>query len=308
MLLAMAEPRLTVAVVTYRTPDLALDCLRSVVAAAPAAPVRLVDTDPSAEFAARVAAAQPTVAYVPAENRSYSHAVNVGLAGAATEFVALMNADVQLGPATFTDLIQALDRDDGAGAAGPLALGSDGRPQDLGPWYARHYRALRRRADAARSSGAPDGGAAAPASVDVPWLSGCLHVVRSAVWRQLGGYDEAFRFCNEDLDFGLRLGRAGLRSSLVDTRVVHLGGTSTPPHPAFAVEGRRGGLIIGRRHYPAPLFAAQRAFVLLEGLAGGVLAGTPGARAAYRELRRLAASGDLDRSPFGATLDDRPPW
>ncbi len=297
MLLDMAEPRLTLAVVTYRTPDLALDCLRRVAVAAPTAAVRLVDTDPSPAFAARLAAAMPDVEYVAAANRSYSYAVNLGLARAATEFVALMNADVLVEGRTFDDLLGALERDAGAGAAGPLAAGPDGRPQDLGPVYARHYRAL------ARSSADPG-----PASVSVPWLSGCLHVVRSAAWAALGGYDEAFRFCNEDLDFGLRLARTGLHSLLVDTPVVHLGGSSTPSHPAFRVEGRRGGLIVGRRHYPAPLFAAQRAFVFLEGLAGGVLARRPGVRAAYRELSRIAATGDLGASPFGATLDDRPAW
>jgi N-acetylglucosaminyl-diphospho-decaprenol L-rhamnosyltransferase len=271
-----------------------------VASAAEGAAVRLVDTDPSAEFAARVAAEHPSVTYVPSANHSYSHAVNVGLAGAKAEYVALMNADVVLRPTTFSDLISALAADSGAGAAGPLALGRDGRPQNLGPLYARHYRALAR----LRERGA----AASPVSVDVPWLSGCLHLIRRTDWEALGGYDPAFRFWNEDLDFGLRLGAAGRRSLLVDASVVHLGGTSTPSHPAFKLEGRRGGLLVGKRHYPAALFAAQRAVVYAEAATGSFFARTPGGRAAHAELLRIVRSGDFGATPFGTTLDERPAW
>lgn len=295
----MGDASLAVAVVTYRTPDLALECLRQVASAAERADVRLVDTDPSAEFAALVAAEHPHVRYVPSANHSYSHAVNVGLADATAEYVALMNADVVLRPTTFSDLIAALAADGSAGAAGPLALGQDGQPQDLGPLYARHYRALARLRER---------GVAAPRSVVVPWLSGCLHLIRRTDWVALGGYDTAFRFWNEDLDFGLRLGAAGRHSLLVDSSIVHLGGTSTPSHPAFKLEGRRGGLLVGKRHYPAALFAAQRAVVYAEAATGSFCARTPGERAAHAELLRIVRSGDFDATPFGATLDERPAW
>lgn len=297
----MGQSRLTVAIVTYRTPELALACVARVLEQRPSVAVRVVDSAPTDAFAAELRSAHPTAVYVPVVNRSYSHAVNVGLAGVESEYVALMNADVELGNDTFPALIGALDADATAGAAGPLALTPRGSPQDLGPLYRLKYAALARRR--ARSTARE-----APVSVEVPWLSGCLQVVRLSWWRAAGGYDEAFRFTNEDLDFGLRLSAMGARSLLVDTPVVHLGGTSTPAHPAFSLEGRRGGLLVGRRHYPPALQAAQRAFVYLEATIGSVFAPTPGARAASGELRRMALSGDIELSPFGATLDERPAW
>jgi len=302
MLFGMGESRLAVAVVNYRTPKLTDDCLSLVLAAAPRADVRLVDTDPTASFEREIASAYPAVTYVPCANHSYAHAVNTGLEGADADYLALMNADVMVGARTFADLTGALDSDQGAGAAGPLAQDEAGRPQSLGAWYGRHYRALARRA-----RGNPGPGAA-PASVVVPWLSGCLHVIRRSDWLALGGYDETFRFWNEDLDFGLRLAAAGRRSLLVGSPVAHLGGSSTPSHPAFSVEGRRGGLIVGRRHYPRGLYALQRGFVCLEAAGRCVLGRSPGERAAQAELLRMARTGDLATSPFGATLDDRPEW
>ncbi len=294
----VAAARLTVAVVHYRTPELATACLELVSRSAPGADVRLVDADPDPGLARALAGSHPDVAYVGVPNRSYAHAVNAGLADASTEYVAFMNADVIVADSTFSDLVAALESRPLAAAAGPFVADGDGKPQGLGPLYARYYRRL--------SRSRPSGGA--PAAVAVPWLSGCLTVARLRDWRDLGGYDEAFRFYNEDLDFGLRASEAGRSNLLVATPVVHLGGTSTPSHPAFALEGRRGGLLVGRRHYPAWLRTAQVAFVASEAALGVVLARTPGRRAANAELLRMLRAGDLDATPFGPTLDERPDW
>lgn len=294
----VAAARLTVAVVNYRTPELALSCLELVRRSAPGADLRLVDADPDPGFADALSRSHPDVAYLGVPNHSYAHAVNAGLRGASTEYVAFMNADVIVADGTFPDLVAALESSPQAAAAGPFVADGNGKPQGLGPLYARHYRRLRR-------SG-PTGGR--PAAVAVPWLSGCLTVARLRDWRELGGYDEAFRFYNEDLDFGLRVSEAGRSNLLVATPVVHLGGTSTPSHPAFALEGRRGGLLVGRRHYPGWLRAAQVAFVASEAALGRVLARTPGRRAANAELLRMLRAGDVDATPFGATLDERPEW
>lgn len=295
---AMGDARLTVAVVNFRTPALALSCLTLVRRSAPGADLRLVDADPDPDFAAALLGSHPDVDYLGISNHSYAHAVNAGLAGATTEYVAFMNADVIVTDSTFAELLTALDSRPQAAAAGPLVSGGDGKLQRLGPSYARHYRRLR------RSAPVGDG----PATADVPWLSGCLLVVRLRDWRGLGGYDEAFRFYNEDLDFGLRVSEAGRANLLVATPVVHLGGTSTPSHPAFGLEGRRGGLLVGRRHYPGWLRAAQTAFVASEAALGSVLGRTPGRRAASAELLRMLRAGDVDATPFGATLDERPDW
>lgn len=306
--------RLTVAVIQFRTPELALRCVDLVRASAPGAEVRLVDTEPGTELERRLSRSHPDALYVPAENRSYSHAVNVGLSGAETEHVALMNADVLVEKRTLRDLVAALDADPDAGAAGPLVRDGVGKLQGLGPVYAQHHRRLARAeatvtaAPAAGSSDGPGAPRRVPPAVPVPWLSGCLEVVRRSDWLALGGYDESFRFFNEDTDFGLRLGEAGRRNLLVATPAVHLGGTSTPAHPAFALEGRRGGLVVGKRHYAPAFYAGQRAFVWLEASLGSVLSPSPGRRAAHAELLRMLRTGDLDATPFGATLDDRPAW
>src|SRR5690606_8286742 len=107
------------------------------------------------------------------------------------------------------------------------------------------------------------------------------------------------------LDHGLRAARLGYENLLVATPVTHLGGTSTPAHPAFHVEGRRGGYLVTARHLPRATALAHRAYLVVEGTLGSVLGGSAAARAAHRAVARMAVRGAWEPSPFGPTLDGR---
>lgn len=288
------QGELGIVVVHHKTPAVLYRALERVATAEPGATLVLVDTAPDPAVLARATAAAPGLVVVPTANTGYAAAVNRGIAALLAgptqpSYVALMNADVLVGQSTFADLTAALDG--GAGSiAGPLARTPAGALQDLGPLYALAYRRSR------RAGGAP---------VRVRWLSGCLQVMTLDVVRDLGGYDEAFRFCNEDMEFCLRAAAAGHLSLLVASDVVHLGGTSTPSHPAFHVEGRRGGYLLGERYLPPAVSFLHRGFLRAEALLGGWLARDEVARDAHRRMARLIHDGAWHTSPFGATLDDR---
>lgn len=287
-------PQLGVVVVHHRSPEPLFEALWRLVAAEPSAAIVLVDTAPVDDVLAEAARIVPALTVVRAANHSYSHSVNSGfdaLAPLQPRYLALMNADVMVEPGTFSDLTGALDATPSAGIAGPLALTPAGRPQDLGPLYAVNYRRLRR---------------SEAGSVPVRWLSGCLQVIKPAVVEAVGGYDPTFRFCNEDTEFCLRAAtRAAFASLLVDTPVVHLGGTSTPNHPAFHVEGRRGGYLLSARYLPPPVRFLHRGFLRAEAAVGGALARDPVRRVGHQRMASLIRRGDWHDSPFGATLDDR---
>lgn len=264
------------------------DAMRRVGVAAPGAQVLLVAT--STGPPASQEGWPRGVKVVHTENRSYAHAVNRGLAQLArTRYLALMNDDVLVQPGTFADLMAALQATPGAGLAGPVALDRSGRPQDLGLPYRRHYARAR--------SGS--------AATKVPWLSGCLVVMTRQAYVATGGFDETFRFTNEDIDLCLRARRLGYDSLLVPTEVVHLGGSSTPAHPAFHVEGRRGGYLVTARHLPKVLAPVHRAYLVLEGTLGGALSPTASARRAHRMVADMAVAAAWDSAPFGPSLDDR---
>lgn len=288
---------LGVAIIHYRTPELALEAVARVKSAEPEADLVVVDTDPQPEFEAALRAACPGVRFAPTPNLSYAHSVNVGLSRLDARYLAFMNADVLIEPSTFRDLRAALDEEPAAGVAGPLALTASGQPQSLGLPYARHYRALNR----ARRRG----GGARTASVQVPWLSGCLQLVTREAWVKSGGLDEEFRFFNEDMDFCFRLRAAGYLSLLVDTPVLHVGGSSTPADAAFHVEGRRGGMIVSLRHRGPVFRAAHSLFLHVEAHLGSRLAASARAKCAHRQMLALLKSGAWFSTPFGRTLNDR---
>lgn len=298
---------LGVAVIHYRTPDVALRSLARLREAAEDAAVVLVDTAPESSFENRLAREFPDVAFLPTPNHSYSHSVNAGLATLNTAYLSLMNADVLVQPGTLKQLVAVLEAHTEVGVAAPLALTEDGVPQEMGLPYRINYARLRRAERRSQAAGVPSDGpkGSSPASVPVSWLAGYMQLTRRSVWQQVGGYDESFRFFNEDLDFSLRVRELGFECRLVNTPVVHLGGTSTPDHPAFHVEGRRGGMAVTERHHGALYKLGHKAFLWAEALTGSVLERDPKRKLGHTKMLEMLRANDWSHSPFGDTLDQR---
>lgn len=289
----VAASDLDVVIVHHRTPTLLARALEPLAAQRPDATVVVVDTALDPSLPHQLDRAHPRLRWVAAPNHSYAHAVNVGLRATDAPFVALMNADVEVGPTTLADLLDPFD-DPTVALTGPLARTPAGRLQDLGLPYRWHVARLR------WAAGRADRGR--PVAVDAPWLSGCLLVVRRAAVERVGGMDGSLRFFNEDMEWAQRLRAAGYRCRLVATEVVHVGGAATPPDARFLVEGLRGGYALTRRGRPRWFRAAHRwAIAGFATIAAGA-ARTPARRATWREVHRRFQGHDLDASPFGATL------
>ena len=289
------EAGLEVVIVHHRTPALLRDTLARLAEHAAERPVTVVDTAPDPELPAHLARAHPRLRWLPAPNHSYAHAVNLGLKATTAPLVATMNADVLVGPRTLADLTAPF-ADPAVALAGPVARTAAGRVQDQGLPYRVHLARLRLRAAAGPADGRP-----AP-WVPVPWLSGCLLVVRRTAVARVGGMDGRLRFYNEDLEWGLRVRAAGWRCAWVATEVVHLGGIATPPDGRFLLEGLRGGYALTRRHAPPWMRVAHRWAVAAAAHGAAALARDPARRADWREVGRRFARAELDASPFGATL------
>jgi N-acetylglucosaminyl-diphospho-decaprenol L-rhamnosyltransferase len=283
---------LEVAVIHHRTPTVLARCLEALAAHAPDVDVRVIDTALDPSLPTQLEGIHPALTWMAVPNHSYAAAVNAALRSARRPFLAQMNADVFVREHTLPDLLGAMT-DPAVAITGPLALTPAGPPQDLGIPYRLHYARLRWRR---RSGGV--------ASVDVPWLSGCLQLVRRSMVARAGGMDTSLRFYNEDIEWCLRLRAAGARCRLVDTPVLHLGGSATPPGPRFLMEGLRGGFVVSRRFAPPTLRAAHRAAMVV---AAHVAARTHRDRArreAWRTVASRFARDDLERSGFGLTLTD----
>ncbi len=291
----MDGAELELVVIHHRTPTLLAQALERLARDAPALGVVVVDTAFDASLPRQLDGVHPRLRWQPTVNHSYAHAVNTGLKATRSPLVALMNADVLVGPATFDDLAATFD-DPTVALAGPLARTPGGALQDLGLPYRRHTARLR------WLGGEAGAAARTAAAVTVPWLSGCLLMVRRSAVAAVGGMDGSFRFWNEDVEWAGRLRHGGFRCRLVATEVIHVGGASTPSDARFLVEGLRGGYALSRRTQSRAVRAAHRWAVAGYALVAAHTGRDAARRDLWREVARRFVDHDLDASPFGPTL------
>lgn len=146
-----------------------------------------------------------TVVALPT-NVGYTFACNVGAADAGTDYVLMLNNDTEPLPGFLDALVELADADPSIGIVGSRLIYPDGRLQEAGGivWSnstAENYGRGR----------SPDGAEYLHVR-DVDYCSGASILIRTSLFRAVGGYDERYApayFEDSDLAFAARAG--GLR-------------------------------------------------------------------------------------------------
>jgi N-acetylglucosaminyl-diphospho-decaprenol L-rhamnosyltransferase len=183
--------------------------------------VVVVDDVSPDDTVARIRAGFPEVELLVLErNVGYGSACNRGVAHGDSEFVVLMNSDVEAEPAMLERLLAPLEQDATLGSASPLLLRPDGTIDAFG------ICADVTAAGFLRLPGQP------PSAVDGPTPAllgpyGAVAAFRRSALDQVGLLDERIFMYGEELDLALRLRGAGWGATAVaDARGVHLGGAT----------------------------------------------------------------------------------
>jgi len=181
-------------------------------------------TDGSLEL---VRARYPDLVYlVSTVNEGYGGGNNRGLRWALEQgFDAMLvvNNDVVLPPGQLALLVAALS-DASVGLVGPRVLKHED-PSRV--WAAGGRLTWRQNLTTLRGNGQPDG-PRWQATAEVDYVVGCCLLVRRAVLERAGFFDADFFAYTEDVDFGLRAGRAGFRALCVGAaRALHKASSST---------------------------------------------------------------------------------
>jgi GT2 family glycosyltransferase len=267
----------------------------------PAAEVIVVDNGSTDGTTAHVRERWPEVSLVVLEgNRGFAAAVNAGVAASSSEYVALLNNDMELDPEWLATLVAALDGDPRAGSAAsklrmlrePELLDGAG---DLVTWYGATWR---------RGHGEPDRGQYdEPGVVASPCAGAALY--RRRALEEVGGFDERFFAYLEDADWGLRAQLAGWRCLWVPSAVAyHLGGATSRRMGDLETELiARNTLALVLKSWPlsrlvmwSPVVAAYQAYVLIRAIRAGTwnavlrgwgaaIRGLPATLRARREVR-----------------------
>ena len=206
----------TVVVVTWNCEATLAGCLAAVSRSSPAAPARVICVDNGSTDASRsIAAACGAEVVTMGVNAGFPRAVNAVLDECTSEFVLLLNPDVEVAPDAIATCVRALERQPRVGLVGANLRQPDGRP-DLAA--ARRFRTLgllaieslglsqlSRRLDPQyfprwdRTDSRP-----------VPCINGAFALIRTDLFRAIGGLDETAFLYLEDQELCRQVAARGL--------------------------------------------------------------------------------------------------
>lgn len=239
--------KLLIVVVNYRTPDLAVDCLRTLspeVESSQGTRVVVVENASGDDSASRIEAAvaangwEGWVDLLPLDRNGGFAAGNNAAIGPALasgdppDYVLLLNPDTLVRPGAVATLLAFMDARPDVGLAGSRLDNPDGSlqaswfpfPSALREFETRVCLRVVSRMLAGRF--APVDLPESPTGVD--WVSGACLIARRSVFETIGLLDDGFFMYFEEVDFCLRARRAGFACFFVpDARVVHLVGRSS---------------------------------------------------------------------------------
>ncbi len=266
-------PDLSIVIVSYNTSALLSHCLQSIVRSgmAPAPEIIVVDNGSADDSRAMVRTRFPAVRLIESENVGFAAGSNKGIAVTRGRYVLLLNPDTEVRDDALGALIRFMDAHPQAGAAGGRLLNADGGFQHSAfhfptlwmtffDFFNINHRLMNSRLNGrypARLYSGP------PFEIDHP-LGACL-LVRRQVIEQVGVMDEGFFMYCEEIDWCLRIKRAGWPIWCVtDAPVVHHGGQSTSQfRQRMFVELHRSRKRFFARHYSALYCIADRCLVRL---------------------------------------------
>ncbi|NTU67261.1 MAG: glycosyltransferase family 2 protein [Chlorobiaceae bacterium] len=185
-------------------------------------------------------------------NNLFSKANNQGAAIAQGEYLLLLNSDTLVENGNIEKLAGLLDTSSGnIACAGPVVLNENRSQQSAGyplPSIQERISAVfhlnRLLPRFASRIILPKG---TPGIYDethrTGWVSGCCMLVRSDVYRMLGGLNEGLEFYGEEPEFCMRLEQNGFETWLVqDASIIHLGGQSSGHEQASFLQDPNGSL------------------------------------------------------------------
>lgn len=253
----MAGLALSVVIVSWRTRELTLTCLRALeaerAAGAPDFEVVLVDNASGDGTAEAVRREFPAVELIEsARNVGFAAACNLAFPRGKGRVVLFLNPDTEVSRGTLARIVEFFEREPRATIAGAALVTPDGAPQfscgrfltpvnqvaeTLGLARLLPLSALRRTYDARELVGE---------AVEVDWVAGACMAVRREALERAGGFDERFFMYSEDEDLCRRIGGVYF---LPGVRVDHHGGRSAEQDPRrMRAAFRRSQALFLRKH------------------------------------------------------------
>lgn len=233
---------LSLIIVSYNCADLIGECLRSALASSGVSlEAFVVDNASKDGSAAMVREWFPSVRLIAnSANRGFGAANNQALPMCSGKYTVLLNPDTAMGAGSLFKMVSFMDSHPKVGLAGPRVENPDGSRQDSVSYrYPGH------------SYGAADLG---ELPGEIACVLGACQIVRTDLFRSIGGFDEDFFLYGEDQDLCMRIRRHGFEIGFIEDAVImHYGGHSERQTPPAEVVRKkvRAEYLFYRKHYTA---------------------------------------------------------
>jgi hypothetical protein len=228
---------LSIAIVSYNTKDVLIDCIQSIHAhsAGIAFEIVVVDNHSQDGTVGAMRVAYPAITLIAnSDNRGFAKAVNQACAVSRGRHVLLLNSDTIVKDKALATMVRYLDDHPDAGAVSCKQWTGDGHlNQTCFPFPSIHdhlfYSVLFKRvAPSMQAAAASAHVVDCTQSQDVDWANGACLMVRRSLMQQLGGLDENFFMYFEDVDLCRRIHQQGYRvRHVAEAEIVHFVGCSS---------------------------------------------------------------------------------
>lgn len=227
---------LSIAIVSFNTRSLLLDCLQSVFESTLTTrfEVIVVDNNSNDNTVEAVRVEFPTVRIIiNQENRGFAKGVNQALAISAGRYLLMLNSDTRVQKPALDRMAACLDGEPKIGAVGCKQWTGDGQLYQCCFQFPSirdhliHASLFRKVAPAWQEALAARQAIDCTKSQDVDWINGACLMVRTDLMKSCGGLDEGYFMYFEDVDLCRALHHRGYRiRHLADAHIVHLLGKS----------------------------------------------------------------------------------
>jgi GT2 family glycosyltransferase len=259
-----AEPLVSIIVVSYRTRELTLECLRSVMRATKHASYELLVVDNASDdgSAAAIAEEFPGIRLMArSDNVGFARANNIAAKEAKGRYLLLLNPDTIVLEGGIDRLAAFAEARPAARIWGGRTLYADGSLNPTSCWRRMTlWNVLCRTTGltglfpSSRFFNSESYGRWDRSTVsEVDIVTGCFFLIERAFWERLGGFDARFFMYGEEADLCLRAAKLGARPAVTpEATIVHYGGASERVRSEMMIKLLAGKAELIKRHWSAP--------------------------------------------------------
>ena len=255
-----ARPTVSIIVVNYRTRELTLNCLRSILRETKGVSyeILLVDNASDDGIIEAVSREIPSVRCIPlSSNVGFARANNIAAEQARGRFVLLLNPDTLVLDGAVDKLLTfALEKPEariwgGQSLRGDLSIDPTSCWRRVSLWevICRTFGIATAFPNSRILNPEGYGGwdRLSPREVDI--ICGCFMLIDREMWDQLAGFDGIFFMYGEEADFCLRAAKAGARPAFTpQASIIHYGGASPQVEAQRLVRGLSARAELIQRH------------------------------------------------------------